>query len=194
MNCDDALPLLYDLVDEELNKNEERVLQAHLAECENCRETLDSIRSAESLYRKEIIAIPPAGLEERLVAALREESALQEAFQPRSRLVRAAFLGLAASVLAAAVYLASLLPESGIAVERALELLSSLSPQWEESLLALSEINLSTVFVQLIDIVKGLFSGIDTNIPATGGFGVMIVLSLIALQIVGSYRLLWENR
>src|SRR5438552_6736305 len=145
MKCDEALPLLYDLVDRELTKNEERLLLSHLDGCAACRAELESIRAAESFYRKEMSLMPPAGLEKRIVASLQEESAARVAMQPRSRLARAGILGLAASVMAAAVYLASLLPESGMVLDRALELLSSLSPQWEESLRALSEISLSGV-------------------------------------------------
>jgi hypothetical protein len=193
MNCDEALPLIYDLIDEELTESDARTLKEHIAHCPACRVELESIKAAESLYRKEIALTPPAKLDERIVAAVWKENLSANKSTLRSRLARAALIGLAAAIPAAAVYWVSLIPASGIVVERFYNLSNSLSPQLEAILSAFAKINIMLLFNQLIDSVTGTFRNIEPDVPVTDGFYMLALLSLIALQIAGSYRLLGDD-
>ena len=66
MNCDQALPLIYDLVDADISANDKLLLEEHLANCEACQETLKSIESAEKFYQKEVLLTPASDLSDRI--------------------------------------------------------------------------------------------------------------------------------
>jgi predicted anti-sigma-YlaC factor YlaD len=55
MNCDNALVLIYDLVDGEISPKDQVLLNTHLASCAHCQTTLKSVEKAEKLYKTEMI-------------------------------------------------------------------------------------------------------------------------------------------
>lgn len=66
MNCDQALPLIYDLVDADISANDKLLLEKHLASCTSCQETLKSISKAEEIYQKEVLLTPASELSDRI--------------------------------------------------------------------------------------------------------------------------------
>jgi len=58
MRCDEALPLLYDLADDEIDREGAVTVAAHLGECPECAALWKEIRSREALYRERLS--PPA--------------------------------------------------------------------------------------------------------------------------------------
>lgn len=65
MNCDQALPLIYDLVDADISANDKLLIEKHLASCESCQKTLKSIESAEKFYKEEVLFTPALDFSER---------------------------------------------------------------------------------------------------------------------------------
>lgn len=65
MNCDQALPLIYDLVDADISANDKLLIEKHLANCEACQEILKSIESAEKFYKEEVLLTPTSDFSER---------------------------------------------------------------------------------------------------------------------------------
>ena len=68
MNCNDYLPLLSGHLDGENSPEEEQRLQAHLAQCANCRARLQAFERGDRLLRADT-AVPPAGLTASILAA-----------------------------------------------------------------------------------------------------------------------------
>ena len=68
MNCNDYLPLLSGHLDGENSPEEEQRLQAHLAQCANCRARLQAFEHGDRLLRADT-AVPPAGLTASILAA-----------------------------------------------------------------------------------------------------------------------------
>lgn len=66
MNCDQMLPLIYDLVDADISATDKLLLEKHLANCNHCQETLKSIKSAEKIYQKEVLLTPASNLSDRI--------------------------------------------------------------------------------------------------------------------------------
>ncbi|MBK7996271.1 MAG: zf-HC2 domain-containing protein [Blastocatellia bacterium] len=66
MNCDQVLPLIYDLVDADISASDKLLLEKHLASCEACQETLKSIESAEKFYKEEVLLTPASDLSDRI--------------------------------------------------------------------------------------------------------------------------------
>lgn len=66
MNCDQVLPLIYDLVDVDISASDKLLLEKHLASCEACQETLKSIESAEKFYKEEVLLTPASDLSDRI--------------------------------------------------------------------------------------------------------------------------------
>ena len=197
MNCDEAILMLYDLVDEELTDEDEKLLRVHLSKCSACQAELESIRAAEALYRREMAISPPKGIEERIVSAVWDGSRSLQPQSPfyRSPYVRAAIIGTVACILAAAVYFVGKLPETSLLTSRIFEVVTSIDPkqwpqQWLESLRSITEINFFEIFSQSFNKAIEALSAIEASVPSVGGYTIAICLSLIALQIVGSYRLL----
>ena len=110
MNCNDYLPLLSGHLDGENSPEEEQRLQAHLAQCANCRARLQAFERGDRLLRADT-AVPPAGLTASILAA---------AAKTPQRLVkkpcRAYWGGLATGLAAAALVVFTLLgPLKGFA-------------------------------------------------------------------------------
>ena len=75
MNCETALPLLYDLVDGEIGRGDAVSLALHLAACPSCAESLARMKSAEELYAAKTPVAPAPELAGRIAAAVSAESA-----------------------------------------------------------------------------------------------------------------------
>ena len=116
MNCNDYLPLLSGHLDGENTPEEEQRLQAHLAQCADCRARLQAFERGDRLLRADT-AVPPAGLTASILEAV-ARTPQQPAKKPR----RAYWGGLATGVAAAALVAFVLLgPLKGFAQQKANE-------------------------------------------------------------------------
>lgn len=70
MTCTEFLALLDDLIDDSVTTEMRADLQAHLKGCEHCVVTLNTTRKTIEIYRSHEIYDLPAGLRERLHAAI----------------------------------------------------------------------------------------------------------------------------
>lgn len=70
MTCTEFLALLDDLIDDSVSAKTRAELQAHLGNCDHCKVTLDTTRKTIEIYRSHEIYDLPAGLRERLHAAI----------------------------------------------------------------------------------------------------------------------------
>lgn len=68
--CRDLLGQLSDYVDGELEAALCAELEAHMAECPNCRAMVDTVRKTITLYHTQASADLPADVEERLYRVL----------------------------------------------------------------------------------------------------------------------------
>ena len=70
MTCTEFLALLDDLIDDEVSVETRTELQQHLHGCEHCEVTLSTTRKTIEIYSSHQIYDLPAGLRERLHAAI----------------------------------------------------------------------------------------------------------------------------
>jgi anti-sigma factor RsiW len=70
MTCTEFLALLDDLIDNEVSVETRSELQTHLKGCDHCEVTLSTTRKTIEIYRSHEIYDLPAGLRERLHAAI----------------------------------------------------------------------------------------------------------------------------
>jgi anti-sigma factor RsiW len=70
MTCTEFLALLDDLIDDEVTAEMRADLQQHLHGCSHCEVTLSTTRKTIQIYRSHQIYELPAGLRERLHAAI----------------------------------------------------------------------------------------------------------------------------
>jgi Putative zinc-finger len=70
VTCTEFLSLLDDLIDDEVTTEMRADLQDHLRGCEHCEVTLSTTRKTIQIYRSHEIYEMPAGLRERLHAAI----------------------------------------------------------------------------------------------------------------------------
>ena len=114
MNCNDYLSLLSGHLDGENSPEEEQRLQAHLAQCANCRARLQAFERGDRLLRADT-AVPPAGLTASILAA-----AAKTPQRPVKKPRRAYWGGLATGLAAAALVVFTLLgPLKGFAQQKA---------------------------------------------------------------------------
>jgi hypothetical protein len=95
MSCERALPLLYDLIDDDIDRGDAVWLALHLAECRACAEELAQLRAAESYYAARAAVQPPPELARRIVESVWAENSV--------RRTDAAWVAVTALVAAAAV-------------------------------------------------------------------------------------------
>jgi anti-sigma factor RsiW len=76
IRCDDALPLLYDLVDGDIDRDGAVALADHLARCPACAAALAEIEGREALYRERLGAVAPARTSEEVANAVWNEGAV----------------------------------------------------------------------------------------------------------------------
>lgn len=113
MNCNDYLPLLSGHLDGENSPEEEQRLQAHLAQCANCRARLQAFERGDRLLRADT-AVPPAELTASILAA-----AAKTPQRPVKKPRRAYWGGLATGLAAAALVVFTLLgPLKGFAQQK----------------------------------------------------------------------------
>ena len=70
MTCTEFLALLDDLIDDSVSAETRSELQLHLKGCDHCEVTLSTTRKTIEIYRSHEIYDLPAGLRERLHAAI----------------------------------------------------------------------------------------------------------------------------
>lgn len=70
MTCTEFLALLDDLLDESIPSTMRVELEQHLKNCEHCEVTFNTTRKTIQIYRSHEIYEMPAGLRERLHAAI----------------------------------------------------------------------------------------------------------------------------
>jgi anti-sigma factor RsiW len=70
VTCTEFLALLDDLIDDSVPAETRAELQAHLRGCEHCEVTLNTTRKTIEIYRSHEIYDLPAGLRDRLHAAI----------------------------------------------------------------------------------------------------------------------------
>ena len=99
MSCERALPLLYDLADSEIARDDAVWLALHLASCRACSEKLLALQRVDSVLAERMTVAPPYGLAQRIL-----ESAENERVVVRRR--DALWVGLAAVIAAACLALA----------------------------------------------------------------------------------------
>lgn len=123
MNCNDYLPLLSGHLDGENSPEEEQRLQAHLAQCANCRARLQAFEHGDRLLRADT-AVPPAGLTASILAA-----AAKTPQRPVKKPCRAYWGGLATGLAAAALVVFTLLgPLKGFAQQKANDTAATAAP------------------------------------------------------------------
>lgn len=179
MTCETVLPLLYDLVDGDIGREEAVSVALHVGSCPACAARLGQIRAAEDFYSAKTPVAPPPDLARRIAAAVRQR-------EPR-RASDARALGIAGAavaVSAAAVF----------AIERGAP--GALSD-------TASRIGVATAHllaaVRLPDPTSGVASAWSQltawfAAPAVLGSGIALLAGLIALQIGGSAVLLAARR
>jgi anti-sigma factor RsiW len=72
VTCTEFLAQLDDLIDDAVTANMRAELQEHMRGCEHCEVTLNTTRKTIQIYRSHEIYDLPAGLRERLHAAIME--------------------------------------------------------------------------------------------------------------------------
>ena len=123
MNCNDYLPLLSGHLDGENSPEEEQRLQAHLAQCANCRARLQAFERGDRLLRADT-AVPPAGLTASILAA-----AAKTPQRPVKKPRRAYWGGFATGLAAAALVVFTLLgPLKGFAQQKANDTAATAAP------------------------------------------------------------------
>lgn len=70
MTCSEFLAMLDDLIDDAVSPELRTELQEHLQGCEHCEVTLSTTRKTIQIYRSHELYDMPAGLRERLHAAI----------------------------------------------------------------------------------------------------------------------------
>jgi anti-sigma factor RsiW len=70
VTCTEFLAMLDDLIDDEVSSQMRADLQEHLRGCDHCEVTLSTTRKTIQIYRSHEIYEMPAGLRERLHAAI----------------------------------------------------------------------------------------------------------------------------
>jgi hypothetical protein len=76
IRCEEALPLLYDLVDGDIDRDGAVALADHLARCRSCVAALSEIQGRETLYRERLGAVEPARTPEEVAEAVWSEGAV----------------------------------------------------------------------------------------------------------------------
>ncbi len=79
--CQELKAQLSDYIDGELDAGLCRELERHLANCDNCRIVVDTLRKTILLYRDYGAAPVPAGAQERLIHVLGLDTAKQTRVQ-----------------------------------------------------------------------------------------------------------------
>jgi len=177
MSCERALPLLYDLIDLEIERDEAVWLAEHLAACAGCAGLLKELREADRVFSRQIPVEPPPALAARVTDAAWSEAGARSPL--RSWEPAAAVLLL--------VSLIGLLFLSGGFGEVA-DLLT-------RSVGGLPRFSLDAV-LDLRAVVSSAAHAIASRLPVlpAGVAGLPLAAAAVALQIIGSAWLLRGRR
>ena len=173
MSCERARPLLYDLIDREIGRDDAVWLAEHLASCPACAASLVQLRAAEELYVRQMPAEPPPDLAARVADAVWSGREVPRARQREWAAVSFGLLALSAAVLVFVPGAAETLRQG---VDRGRELLE-IPP----------DAGIAALFEQFAAAWRDLFSSLPAP-PRVGWAPVAAVAA--ALQILGSARLL----
>jgi len=176
MSCEQALPLLYDLADGDIERDNAVWLALHLAACRDCADELAELRKTEAFLSSEMAVAPPSGLARRIAQSAE--------LAQRSRRRDSLWLGLAALV-AAACLIVLLAPVSGPP--------AALTVLWEQGASAAHFFATlpSSGAQALIERAPGLTEKAADFLP--GGVSkklTSILVAMIAVQLLGSVWLL----
>lgn len=188
MNCNEAVPLLYDLIDGDLSAADRDLLDPHLMSCARCQAELASIRAAEQVFQREMRVVPEADLDARIVA---------EIWPAASRPARRIWpkLAAAAAAFVACAYLLGTQPQSVDYVQYLNEVVTIVEPQnlpdhLKESAGGFASLKL--LLTQLWDSATVWRARLTATWPAVEGYWISI-LAIVALQVAISYRLLGDG-
>jgi anti-sigma factor RsiW len=185
MRCDDALPLLYELVDDEgdLDRDDAAALASHLARCPACAAALTEIESREGLYRERLGAVASTRTSEEVAEAIWNDGAV-----PVRLAADGAPFAFAAGTAAAA----------GIALAGTTDFWGPRLVSWLDSVRsaialpsALASARPDELFVRFRDSALALVSA-----PAASSGGAVLILAVVLLsaQVAGSFWLLRAGR
>jgi hypothetical protein len=77
MSCERALPLLYDLIDGDIERDDAVWLAEHLAACAGCAALLRELRAADAVYSRQIPVDTPPALAARIMDAAWSEAGVK---------------------------------------------------------------------------------------------------------------------
>lgn len=171
MNCETALPLLYDLVDGEIGRDDAVSVALHLAACRSCAEALARMKAAEKFYAAKTPVEPAPELPHRIAAAVKADAAPARPSAFRG-------FGIAAALAAASAGAALVLDRSspggvsGLAARMGAAVATALA----------------SVHLQGAPDAAAVWSGLTTwfATPAALGGSVALLAVLVALQVGGS--------
>jgi len=180
MTCETALPLLYDLVDGEIGRDDAVSLALHLAACPACAGTLAQMKSAEEFFAAKTGMMSPPDLLPRIAAAVPAEPAPARPATARGFGIAAAMAALSAG---AAFVLERSSPggASGVATRLGAAVAS-----------ALSSFSIPAAAPDAAAAWSRLTTWLAT--PAALGGSVALLAALIALQVGGSALVLSRSR
>jgi hypothetical protein len=187
MRCDDALPLLYELVDDEgdLGRDDAVALASHLARCPSCAAALAEIESREALYRERLGAVASTRTSEEVAEAIWNDGAV-----PVRLAADGAPFAFAAGTAAAA----------GIALAGTTDLWGPRLVSWLDSVrsaialpaaIASASARPDELFARLRDSVLALLSAASAS---SGGAVLLLAAVLVSAQVAGSFWLLRPGR
>lgn len=182
MSCDRALPLLYELVDREIGREDAVWLAEHLAGCTACAATLRQMRAAEGLYGSLPAPGPPPDLAPRIVQSVWADR--ERSFSTRKSDLLAAGLALAAGIAGIAI-----LQLAGVALP---EDAAALLPAGASDLVRLPSSLRLDVFAEFAARMREMWNSPATLLPISPPTGRLLPLlaGLVALQVAGSAWLL----
>ena len=177
MSCDRALPLLYDLVDGDIERDDAVWLAEHVAACAGCAGLLRELRAAEAVYARQIAVDPPPALAARIAQAAWSDAA------PKAR-VRSWEPVAAALLLVGLLGVSLLSGDFGVAAGPLTRVVGSLPRFSQDAVLDL--------FAGVAAAARGIASRLPV-LPA-GVAAVPLVAAAVALQVIGSAWLLRRRR
>jgi predicted anti-sigma-YlaC factor YlaD len=179
MNCETALPLLYDLVDGDIGREDAVSVALHLGSCPACTGKLAELKTAEEFYAAKTPVPPPPDLSRRIAAAVSGRR-----IRPSSDKGALGFAAAAAAACAAAAFAI----ESGV--------LGSLEAAGSRVGVATAQLLGALRLEGWSTSLAAAWSTVTTWLaaPAVLGGSVALLAGLIALQIGGSAVLLRARR
>lgn len=182
MSCDRALPLLNELVDREIGREDAVWLAEHLAGCTACAAALRQTRAAEDLYGSLPAPSPAPDLAPRIVQSVWDA-------RDRSQATRKSDLLAAGLALAAGISGIAILRLAGVTLP---ENAAALLPAGAGDLVRLPSSLRLDVITDFAARVREMWNSPSTLLPISAPTGRLLPLlaGLVALQVAGSAWLL----